>query len=73
MKFFYPDGKIGYISKYNDRDDYQEIKQFYYNGKLKFEGEYVYGKNFGKEYDQNGKIRSSKRRRRAPHSGLCPG
>ena len=56
MKFFYPDGKIGYISKYNDGDDYQEIKEFYYNGKLKFEGEYIYGKYFGKEYDQNGKI-----------------
>jgi antitoxin component YwqK of YwqJK toxin-antitoxin module len=48
------DGNIEYELK-NGRG---KIKQFYYNGKLEYEGEYLNGKKHGKgkDYNQNGKL-----------------
>ena len=58
MKIFEFGSVIKYEKEYLNNKLNGKVKQYYYEGDLKFEGEYLYGHKIkGKEYFENGKIK----------------
>ena len=54
-EYFIITNKIIYVGEYNNGKRNGKGKEYYYNGNIKFEGEYINGKRInGKGYDING-------------------
>ena len=53
----YKHGKLIFEGEYKDGLEVRNCKEYYYNQKIKFEGEYIFGNRYtGKVYNINGRI-----------------